>query len=492
MAARAGLLGGWFATCAVASASQLDAAECTRYLEALDRTASAYGVTDAQSARVDGYPHLRTDRFLASFPPGTLDPRAFRDWLDRLQALDLDGRRIELANLPADARASIAARFGIEGHDPGALSDRVDRCAAVLREAMVDSPDLRAELWERAAVPDSYLGWERVLGLYPLTQIPFALGVGAWQRDTLGVFSKPLDRLPVRGELVHYLPPDAATPASGINAPGTEGWNNNPLRVPQPSPAEATRLLLAHAPILVVDTVSDQDRIGAIELDPARRSMVDTGVPAVYTYASHARWQGVVVIQLNYVIWFPARPRNGAFDLLGGHLDGITWRLTLAPDGTVLVADTIHNCGCYHLFFPVPGLQPVAYGESTEERPFVPQRLPALEPGQRFALRIESGTHYLQKVTAEPRGPGDGQRYQLLPYDGLRSLNVDDGSRASLFGPDGIVPGTERGERFLFWPMGVPDPGAMRQRGHHATAFVGRRHFDDPELIERSFVPVGP
>ncbi|MBL8510596.1 MAG: hypothetical protein JNM52_03025 [Betaproteobacteria bacterium] len=62
----------------------------------------------------------------------------------------------------------------------------------------------------------------------------------------------------------------------------------------------------------------------------------------------------------------------------------------------------------------------------------------------------------------------------------------------SLYGPDGLVADTARGERFLFWPMGIASPGAMRQWGHHATAFVGRRHFDDADLIERRFqwVPV--
>ena len=35
--------------------------------------------------------------------------------------------------------------------------------------------------------------------------------------------------------------------------------------------------------------------------------------------------------------------------------------------------------------------------------------------------------------------------------------------------------------------MGIRSPGAMRQWGHHATAFVGRRHFDDPYLIEQLF-----
>jgi hypothetical protein len=242
----------------------------------------------------------------------------------------------------------------------------------------------------------------------------------------------------------------------------------------------------------VIDTGSDQDRIGAIELDPAGRSRVATDAPVLYAYASHARWRGDIVLQLNYVIWFPSRPSDGPFDVLSGHLDGITWRLTLAPDGSVLIADTIHNCGCYHLFFPSATLRPVAYCAAEEERPFVPQRLPGLEPGERFALRIVSRTHYLQRVTGTAVEAEHGQRYEVRHYDTLRSLAAGKEGRASLFGPDGIVPGTERGERFLFWPMGVPNPGAMRQRGHHATAFVGRRHFDDPWLLERSFVPVDP
>jgi hypothetical protein len=57
---------------------------------------------------------------------------------------------------------------------------------------------------------------------------------------------------------------------------------------------------------------------------------------------------------------------------------------------------------------------------------------------------------------------------------------------AAAFRPDGIVPGSERGACHVP-PMGVPEPGAQRQWGRHATAFVGRRHFDDPGLLERYF-----
>ena len=39
----------------------------------------------------------------------------------------------------------------------------------------------------------------------------------------------------------------------------------------------------------------------------------------------------------------------------------------------------------------------------------------------------------------------------------------------------------------LFWPMGITSAGQMRQWGRHATAFVGRRHFDDARLLDQYF-----
>lgn len=464
--------------------------ECRRFLDALDRTVSAHGADDAETARVEGYPFLRTNRFFASFPPARLSPEAFGEWLDWQQALDLEGRRVEIANLPGAAREDLALRFALDGHDPRTLTARVEHCENVLRGTLRDTQDLRIELATRVDVPDDYRGWQRVIGLYPLAQIPFALGVSAWQSKTRDIFETPLDALPRTGEPLRYLP-SAHAIDTAATATVIERWRTKGLGIPAPPPALLAQLLRAYAPVLVVDTATADDRIGAIEIAPGGRAAVATGDPVVYTYVSYARWHATTLLQLNYVLWFPARPGNGTFDLLAGHLDGITWRLTLGPDGTVLVADTIHNCGCYHLFFPSPGLHPVAYGASAEERPFTPQSLPALAPGQRFALHVAARTHYLQRVTATTAPDAHAAyTYRIEPYDSLRSLRQGDGHRMSLFGPDGIVAGTERGERFLFWPMGVPDPGAMRQRGHHATAFVGRRHFDDPWLLERSFEPL--
>jgi hypothetical protein len=67
----------------------------------------------------------------------------------------------------------------------------------------------------------------------------------------------------------------------------------------------------------------------------------------------------------------------------------------------------------------------------------------------------------------------------------LRSLQKPNGAKRSLYGQDGIVDASARTERFLLWPFGIASPGAMRQWGAHAIAFIGRRHFDDPFLLEK-------
>ena len=106
-------------------------------------------------------------------------------------------------------------------------------------------------------------------------------------------------------------------------------------------------------------------------------------------------------------------------------------------------------------------------------------------------LRVASRYHYLVGLQLR-RSAGVAAAYGFAEDDDLRALPTAAARPAARFGPDGIVPGTERGERLLFWPTGVNDTGAMRQWGRHATAFLGRRHFDDPDLIERRFSIIEP
>jgi hypothetical protein len=137
------------------------------------------------------------------------------------------------------------------------------------------------------------------------------------------------------------------------------------------------------------------------------------------------------------------------------------------------------------MFFPVPGVEPLPPPARGTEWAFVPDRAPQLPDGARLALRLATRTHYVVNIAAD--GGGAGLTYDFADYDELRSMPAGAGKRRNAFRPDALVPGTERGERVFFWPMGVPSAGAMRQWGHHATAFVGRRHFDDADLIERRF-----
>ena len=180
--------------------------------------------------------------------------------------------------------------------------------------------------------------------------------------------------------------------------------------------------------------------------------------------------------------------------MLGGHLDGITWRVTLLPDGKPWLYDTIHNCGCYHLFFPTQYAKVVVQESTLNEPAFIPQQLSMVSNSSHPVLRIASTTHYIQRVYFETSATTTNQElyYQWAEADSLRSLPRPDGNRRSLYGEDGLIKGSERKERFLFWPMGIPSPGGMRQWGHHATAFVGRRHFDDVRLFENSFEITAP
>ncbi|MDQ3445430.1 MAG: hypothetical protein M3496_04530, partial [Pseudomonadota bacterium] len=174
--------------------------------------------------------------------------------------------------------------------------------------------------------------------------------------------------------------------------------------------------------------------------------------------------------------------------LLAGKLDGVVWRVTLDLAGEALVYDSMHACGCYHLFFPTEKVVARDLPETLDETLFVPQAAPSARPGEKVVLRIESGTHYLQRLsmTSETR-TADAVTYQLLDERALTTLPRRGGGSRSAYDPGGLIPGSERGERWFFWPMGIESAGQMRQWGRHATAFIGRRHFDDPFLFDAYF-----
>jgi hypothetical protein len=478
--------------------------DCARLLHAVDRFVQAAGVRDAQDAIVPGFPYLRADRLAESLATQAVDESRWRLWRERLARQDLVARHHELRNAAAAS-----------GTRPAPAS--VDHCREALLAAD-DAPEVRdarrAALRAAARVPDDYSDALRALGIYPLTRLVFAAGIRGWHDETRAAFAVPLPELPVQGVLRIYAPQDDL--ARGLrDAPESSPGADDPPIVPVirdalgvPRVASLPILLQRHAPLLEVDETGPYDRPGPLAFtDTANGARVDAeAAPVAYVRLAWGRLGGVLRPQLVYAVWFPARPRSHALDLLGGELDALVWRVTLDDDGEALVYDSIHACGCYHLFLATPRVrprpEPPPEQGAFDEGLFMPQpALPRARPGQRVALRIASRTHYLQRVrlvdaaTLAGAAAAPATTYRLLDEDVLRSLPVPGAAGAawrSVYDPRGLVPGSQRLERYLFWPMGIASAGQMRQWGRHATAFVGRRHFDDPDLLERYFELADP
>ena len=77
--------------------------------------------------------------------------------------------------------------------------------------------------------------------------------------------------------------------------------------------------------------------------------------------------------------------------------------------------------------------------------------------------------------------------YQLAAYERLEMLPHEDQTFESIFNSKGIAKDSPRIESLIFFPMGIADIGSMRQRGHHAVLFIGREHFDDPQIFDKHF-----
>ena len=453
-------------------------ARCLDLYGSLDAAVAEHGSSPSSPSRIDGFPYLRVNRFLANRGGQMLTPAETTVWLTRLSKLDLQTRQIEWTSLPIKTRIELNRRYAPVSDVPAVLAT----CADTLRTADQVDPARLALIRERAWVPDDYRTANQVLGLYPLTRWPVHYGVSRYHEETRALFSKPLTELRVQGELRRYGPSAAPPPPADFSMIPRDA-----LRIPEPTPTQLETLFATHAPVWEIDVATDADQPGSPYWEAEGTPSVDSSDPTIYRYISYAQWRGKPLLQLNYLIWFTARPKTGAFDLLGGPLDGVLWRVTLGSKGQPVLYDSIHACGCYHQLFPSAMLRLRPDTLQWAEPPLAPQAAPVIGNNERMVLRLSSSTHYLQRVYADQ--PGTVIKLDGRDYAALYAVPMASGHRRSLFGPEGLVMGSERAERWLLWPTGVPSPGAMRERGRHAIAFVGRRHFDDADLLDRLFEP---
>ena len=472
---------------------------CVRYYQDLTEIIGRNHVKDAQSIAVKGYSYLHVNRFLTSLKPRLTRQDKLTQWVTLLAQLALQTHTLEIHNLPAEAQQALANMSPTQFQGGNNLSV-LQQCSQTLLQHALSSPANLQHIVQNANVPDDYRTWQRIVGLYPLVALPVASGINKWHKQSTAVLTTPTGDLPVAGALVRYTGADTSLAYENfadirlaINAS-----RQNALHIPLPDSTTQQRLFASFSPIWEVDTVQNADKIGAATWQSNEAyPTADIARPTVYTLASHAYFNHEILLQLNYIVWFPSRPCTSALDLLCGNLDGLTWRVTLGTDGKPLIYDTIHNCGCYHSFFPTESLRPIPPApitadsrSSLDETAFTPIDAPAVGIAQHLVVRLEHRTHYIESLYIDTKTQSDAVLMATEPYDTLRSLPFSDKHNKSLFQENALVVGSQRKERWFFWPLGVPSAGAMRQWGHHATAFIGRRHFDDPYLLIHSFIAV--
>ncbi|MBX2831558.1 MAG: hypothetical protein KTR23_10325 [Rhodospirillales bacterium] len=454
---------------------------CRDQLEYVDALIVENELRNAEAAPVLGYPFLRANRnsvlmgkqIAVSQVDGQESGTLFDDWIDQMRRLDRQARASEVRNLP------IGHAISIEG---------IDDCANQLAVELTSSSF--GSISAAVFVPDDYLDFQRIAGLYPLTAFAAHFGYEGWKRDNLQSFTQPPAVFAKSGFWRRYA---AFDQGDGGDGNAITGITRDSFGRLLPASAELERIAQTYAPEFRVREESDSDKIGRPSLASRDAiSKVDGAQPAVFYRLSHTYWKNKWYPQIVYTVWFPERPATGMFDVLAGHLDALVWRVTLDHDGVPLVADSIHGCGCYHMFFPAAGLERIKAPEDNDISETAETPAGFLDPAtlENPILWVDATSHYLLSVTAkdnaETVSPKTGM--ELVREEALASIKLEDGSGyASLYDEDGFVPGTDRLERFILWPMGIERPGAMRQWGHHATAFVGRRHFDQTDVIARYF-----
>ncbi|MGJ8670692.1 MAG: hypothetical protein ACSHXK_14475 [Oceanococcus sp.] len=440
---------------------------CLDLFQQADAAVIAAGVQDAGEHRVGGFPWARSNRFLASFAD-ELQPKQIGDWLTQLRQLDQQARRYELSNLNAKAWS-------------GAQLGQLERCGSLLMAETLADPLAMQTLRVAVAVPDDYSLLARTAGAYALTMPFLRMGVLRYHDEVKQGFSADLPAAQGQWRLWR-VSANKVTPAIDWKA-----QERDAIGVPQLSNDQLQMLFEQHAPSFLIDENGDFDRPGTpLPSFSDQEPGFDPTKPVIHYKLVWTRFGQEVLPQLVYTLWFSERPAQSWLDSYAGNIDGVMWRVTLDSNGQVLMHDTVHACGCYHYHFPAQNLPRMQHQDVAQEPLLFPQ---GQVPWDEIAVVLQSETHYVLRVlptqTAEKLAQSPAKVLYPQDYDDLRSVQQAAGQWRSLFAPNGLIAGTQRLERWWLWPSGVPSPGAMRQWGRHATAFVGRAHFDDPYFLEK-------
>jgi len=439
---------------------------CAQQLIDFKRTVQQQGVQDAQLLWIPRYPHLAFDRFSLSLIPELKSYQARAQWLNYVTRQATIQRKVEYQNLPDKSTVEYESQ---------------EYCANKLA-ALNDENFWRRLQQSPPTYPSDYQNWQRIVGLYPLSSLLVEPSIHSEKKRILRGFHQPL-----HDYSVSYGVNDKPT----FSQQEVQTWieqatGKSSLEWPQLTDIQLTRLLEFHAPEFLIESVSLDDKPGRAEYHGNGQPQVAPHQPVLYVSHSFTHFHGKVLLQLNYSLWFANRTAKSTLDPYAGQFDGILFRLTLDSHGQPYILDSIHHCGCYHMVFALDPQLKFAARNPNIEAPITLQVYPNIK-AKTLNITLSDGEHMIKGVRWT-KGNDQVRPLTVLDYHQLRSLPVQNGKQKSLFDQQGMLTASERLERFYLWPFGVRSPGAMRQIGHHAIAFIGERHFDDPTMLEALFL----
>ncbi len=458
--------------------------EIVHFFSELDSAVYRSGVRNGAYFQISGFPYLRANRFLVSLKERLENDAQRNQWVRLMQQLDLSAREAEIQNLPTAEVQRLATAFGFEPDRKSLHAKLMDRSDKLLAHDQ-RQPDFFDVLKIVVQDASEYSTLMRVFGLYPLAVIPVAIVTLRVNDEFAEWHQLPQDQQPTLGTLSAYGPAVTAAFDAQQVRNILERSRQNPLGIPLPSADDRQTLLAVFAPLIIQDVAADYDRLGAVVWTEKQLS-VRPDMPVAYTYFSHAYHKNTPVLQLNYVFWYSERSGPNSPRIERGNMDGLTVRVSLDEQGSPFMVDIMNNCGCYHFYVPRKQAVERIVPSPMAIDAFVPTWLPDDYPRQRIAIHVVSGWHQVAHIGSRSM-PVEFKPYQLVPYDKLEMLPKNGTRYESIFNSRGIGKHTERVESDIFIPMGVPQVGRMRQRGHHAIKFVGRAHFDDPHLFDEHF-----
>lgn len=430
---------------------------CLPTLLQLDQLAYKYSGT-LSDQRISDTPWLRNNRFLHSFQHEDQSQAQLQAMLHRMNQRAIGGLSTETRQIPPRQLQQWATSRQVKS-TPAVF---IQNCAKQLLNEQLAQPEKTKDWLQQLDIADSYSTLQRAVGLYPIAAIPFRRGVVKEQKDLEQQWGD------TQGKQWTSYAPQRSTNNFALES---AKLRQDALNIPVMDVQKAQRLLAQHAPTWLVDSQSSANKPGA-PYKSNNNLAVDTSEPVTYTHLSFGRWQNQITTQLNYIIWFTERPALNRLDWVAGKHDAVIFRVHLDAAQNILAYDSIHLCGCWYRLF-VPEDTKFEANNSNTKEPIAAQTVRAARQMQVYVSR---DTHQIVDLRPIARNASIGQKYQVRRFSEL--LNVP------IFNRQGYVPGSNRLERWFFWPMGVKNPGAVRRFSEHAVSFIGKRHFDDPYLLE--------